>query len=48
MHPRGECQRKYGSDAITERMICGGVPGGNKDACQVPCFFLVLSVSVTV
>jgi trypsin len=28
------CKRAYGSDRITNRMLCAGVNGGRKDACQ--------------
>ncbi|XP_017782890.1 PREDICTED: trypsin-7-like [Nicrophorus vespilloides] len=29
-----ECQEAYGSNPVTDRMICAAVPGGGKDACQ--------------
>ena len=29
------CKQAYGSDAVTDSMICAGYPGeGGKDACQ--------------
>ncbi|KAF2880270.1 hypothetical protein ILUMI_25893 [Ignelater luminosus] len=31
---RQTCRNAYGESAITDRMICAGVPAGGKDSCQ--------------
>lgn len=30
-----DCDAAYGAGSITDRMMCAGVSGGGKDACQV-------------
>lgn len=30
-----DCRSAYGTNAITDRMVCAGFPEGGKDACQV-------------